>query len=43
MRKLLSSLTDGRGFDIALVIFPLAFLFLLSGLAFLVAVLRARR
>ena len=32
MRKFLSSLTDGRGFDITLVIFPLAFLFLLSGL-----------
>ncbi|MET0749149.1 MAG: sugar ABC transporter permease [Rhizobium sp.] len=32
MRKILSSLTDGRGFDITLVVFPLAFLFLLSGL-----------
>lgn len=39
MRKLLSSLTDGRGFDITLVVFPLAFLFLLSGLPLIYNVL----
>lgn len=32
MKRLYSSITDGRGFDIALVLFPLAFLFALSGL-----------
>ena len=32
MKRILSSLTDGRGFDITLVAVPLAFLFLLSGL-----------
>ncbi|MFN3636202.1 MAG: sugar ABC transporter permease, partial [Rhizobium rhizophilum] len=30
MRKILSSLTDGRGFDIGLMALPLAFLFVLS-------------
>ena len=35
MRKILSSLTDGRGFDIGLVGVPLAFLFVLSGLPLL--------
>ncbi|MDH4414571.1 MAG: sugar ABC transporter permease [Rhizobium sp.] len=39
MRKLLSSLTDGRGFDIGLVGLPLAFLFVLSGLPLLYNVL----
>ncbi len=39
MRKILSSLTDGRGFDITLVVFPLAFLFLLSGLPLIYNVL----
>lgn len=32
MRKILTSLTDGRGFDIGLVALPLGFLFLMSGL-----------
>ncbi|MDQ0458213.1 carbohydrate ABC transporter permease [Rhizobium paknamense] len=35
MRKLLLSLTDGRGFDILLVVLPLAFLLTLSGLPLL--------
>ncbi|TPP03945.1 carbohydrate ABC transporter permease [Rhizobium glycinendophyticum] len=39
MRKILSSLTDGRGFDIGLVAFPLGFLFLMSGLPLLYNVL----
>jgi multiple sugar transport system permease protein len=39
MRKILSSLTDGRGFDIGLVGFPLAFLFVMSGLPLLYNVL----
>ncbi len=39
MRKILSSLTDGRGFDIVLVAFPLVFLLLLSGLPLLYNVL----
>lgn len=39
MRKILSSLTDGRGFDIGLVGLPLAFLFVLSGLPLLYNVL----
>ncbi|THV20990.1 carbohydrate ABC transporter permease [Peteryoungia ipomoeae] len=39
MRKILSSLTDGRGFDITLVAFPLGFLILLSGLPLLYNVL----
>jgi multiple sugar transport system permease protein len=39
MRRILSSLTDGRGFDITLVVFPLAFLFLLSGLPLIYNVL----
>ncbi len=39
MRKILSSLTDGRGFDIGLVGLPLAFLFILSGLPLLYNVL----
>ena len=32
MKRILSSITDGRGFDIGLVAFPLGFLFLMSGL-----------
>lgn len=32
MRKILTSLTDGRGFDLGLVTLPLGFLFLMSGL-----------
>lgn len=32
MKRILSSIVDGRGFDIALVAFPLGFLFLMSGL-----------
>jgi multiple sugar transport system permease protein len=32
MNRILSSITDGRGFDIGLVAFPLGFLFLMSGL-----------
>lgn len=32
MKRVLSSITDGRGFDIGLVAFPLGFLFLMSGL-----------
>jgi multiple sugar transport system permease protein len=39
MRKLLSSLTDGKGFDITLVAFPLVFLLLLSGLPLIYNVL----
>lgn len=39
MKRILSSLTDGRGFDITLVAVPLAFLFLLSGLPLLYNVL----
>ncbi|NBB46889.1 ABC transporter permease subunit [Rhizobium sp. CRIBSB] len=39
MRKIFSSLTDGRGFDIGLVGLPLAFLFVLSGLPLLYNVL----
>ncbi|WP_029621076.1 carbohydrate ABC transporter permease [Pseudorhizobium marinum] len=35
MARLLSSITDGRGFDIALVTLPLAFLLFLSGLPLL--------
>lgn len=35
MKKLLSSISDGRGFDIALVAFPLAFLFVMAGLPLL--------
>jgi multiple sugar transport system permease protein len=32
MKRLFSSITDGRGFDITLVAFPLIFLFVLAGL-----------
>ncbi len=32
MKRILSSITDGRGFDVGLVSLPLAFLFVLSGL-----------
>ena len=32
MRRILSSVRDGRGFDIVLVAFPLGFLFLMAGL-----------
>lgn len=32
MKRILSSIVDGRGFDIGLVAFPLGFLFLMSGL-----------
>ncbi|OLP52793.1 sugar ABC transporter permease [Rhizobium rhizosphaerae] len=32
MKSIFSSLRDGRGFDVSLVAFPMAFLFLLSGL-----------
>ena len=32
MKKLFSSLSDGRGFDIVLVTFPLGFLFVMAGL-----------
>ena len=32
MKRILSSVRDGRGFDITLVAFPLAFLFLMAGL-----------
>ncbi|MGV2112105.1 carbohydrate ABC transporter permease [Agrobacterium salinitolerans] len=32
MKKLFSSLSDGRGFDIVLVAFPLGFLFVMAGL-----------
>ena len=39
MKRLFSSLTDGRGFDIALVALPLAFLLMLSGLPLLYNVL----
>lgn len=39
MRKILSSLIDGRGFDIGLVAFPLGFLLLMSGLPLLYNVL----
>jgi multiple sugar transport system permease protein len=39
MRKIFSSLTDGRGFDIGLVALPLGFLFLMSGLPLLYNVL----
>ncbi|MFL0691967.1 MAG: carbohydrate ABC transporter permease [Agrobacterium tumefaciens] len=39
MRKILTSLTDGRGFDISLVTLPLGFLFLLSGLPLIYNVL----
>jgi multiple sugar transport system permease protein len=39
MRKIISSLTDGRGFDITLVAFPLVFLLLLSGLPLIYNVL----
>lgn len=39
MRKILTSLTDGRGFDIGLVTLPLGFLFLLSGLPLIYNVL----
>ena len=39
MKRVLSSITDGRGFDIALVALPLAFLLLLSGLPLLYNVL----
>jgi multiple sugar transport system permease protein len=39
MRHILSSLRDGRGFDIALIALPLAFLFVLSGLPLLYNVL----
>jgi multiple sugar transport system permease protein len=35
MKRILSSITDGRGFDIGLVAFPLGFLFLMSGLPLL--------
>ncbi|WP_411034121.1 carbohydrate ABC transporter permease [Shinella sp. BYT-45] len=35
MKRLFSSIIDGRGFDIALVALPLAFLIVLSGLALL--------
>ncbi|PYB71920.1 carbohydrate ABC transporter permease [Rhizobium wuzhouense] len=39
MRKIISSLTDGRGFDIGLVALPLGFLLLMSGLPLLYNVL----
>ncbi|WP_180900804.1 carbohydrate ABC transporter permease [Martelella soudanensis] len=39
MKRILSSLTDGRGFDITLVAVPLTFLFLLSGLPLIYNVL----
>ncbi|MBP1884594.1 carbohydrate ABC transporter permease [Sinorhizobium mexicanum] len=32
MKKILSSVTDGKGFDIGLVVLPLGFLFVMSGL-----------
>src|SRR5262249_54071947 len=32
MKRILSSLVDGKGFDIGLVAFPLGFLFVMSGL-----------
>lgn len=32
MKRMIASITDGRGFDIGLVAFPLGFLFLMSGL-----------
>ncbi|OAP39947.1 sugar ABC transporter permease [Sinorhizobium glycinis] len=32
MKRILSSVTDGKGFDIGLVLLPLAFLFIMSGL-----------
>lgn len=39
MRKILTSLTDGRGFDLGLVTLPLGFLFLMSGLPLIYNVL----
>ena len=39
MRKILTSLTDGRGFDLGLVALPLGFLFLMSGLPLIYNVL----
>lgn len=39
MQKILSSLTDGRGFDIGLVAVPLGFLFLMAGLPLIYNVL----
>lgn len=39
MRRLISSLVDGRGFDLTLVAVPLAFLFVLSGLPLIYNVL----
>ncbi|SMC52813.1 sugar ABC transporter permease [Rhizobium sp. RU36D] len=39
MQRLLSSLTDGRGFDIGLVAVPLSFLFLMAGLPLIYNVL----
>ncbi len=32
MKRIFSSLADGKGFDIALIVFPLAFLFVMAGL-----------
>ncbi|MDK1374696.1 MULTISPECIES: sugar ABC transporter permease [unclassified Sinorhizobium] len=32
MKRILSSVTDGKGFDVGLVVLPLAFLFVMSGL-----------
>jgi multiple sugar transport system permease protein len=39
MKRFLSSITDGKGFDILLVAFPLGYLFLMSGLPLLYNVL----
>ena len=39
MKRLLSSIRDGRGFDVVLVAFPLGFLFLMAGLPLLYNVL----
>jgi multiple sugar transport system permease protein len=39
MKRLLTSLTDGRGFDIGLVALPLGFLFVMSGLPLIYNVL----
>lgn len=39
MKKLLSSVSDGRGFDILLVALPLAFLFVMAGLPLLYNIL----
>ncbi|MBB6510736.1 ABC-type sugar transport system permease subunit [Rhizobium soli] len=39
MKRILSSITDGRGFDIGLVGVPFAFLFILAGLPLLYNIL----